>query len=61
MDDVFSLDTFSNYDIRSRQTVYDRSLKSIYKETETLADLASKIWELIPENIKSIDSLLTFK
>ena len=35
--------------------------KPVYKGTESLSFLAPKLWELIPENIKSIDSLLDFK
>ena len=35
--------------------------KTEYKGTEPLLFLAPKIWELIPESVKSIDLLLAFK
>ena len=61
MEDVFPLSTSSNYDIRSRRTFTTRSVKTVYYGTESLSYLAPKVWELIPNNIKSFENLPKFK
>ena len=55
MKNVFPPSTSSNYDIRSRL------VKTVYYGTETLLYLTLKVWELIPKNIKSLESLSKFK
>ena len=57
MKDVFPESASSNYDIRSKHTFTTRIVKTVYYETESLSYLASKVWELIPNNIKSLESL----
>ena len=61
MKDVFPLSTSSNYDIRCRHTFTTRSVKTVYCGFESLSDLAPKVWELIPNNIKSLENLPKFK
>ena len=61
MKDVFPLNTSSTYDIRNREIFYTRPVKSVYHGTESLSYLAPKIWELVPESIKSAESLSVFK
>ena len=61
MKDVFPLITTSNYDIRNRKTFYSRTVKIVYNGTESLSYLAPKIWELIPKEIRLIESLSVFK
>ena len=61
MKDVFPLSTSSNYDIRSRRIFTTRSVKTVYYRTESLSYLAPKVWELIPNNIKSLENLPKFK
>ena len=59
MKDVFPLNTSSTYDIRNREIFYTRPVRSVYHGTESY--LAPKIWELVPESIKSAESLSVFK
>ena len=59
--DVFPLNTSSSYDIRSRRTFTAKSVKTVYCGTESLSCLAPKFWELIPNNIKSLENLPKFK
>ena len=61
MKDVFPLNTSSNYDIRNRPTFFTRRVRSVFNGTESLSYLAPKIWELVPENIKTAESLSKFK
>ena len=61
MKDVFPLSTSSNYDIRSRRTFTTRPVKTVYYGTGSLSYLAPKVWELIPNNIKSLENLSKFK
>ena len=61
MKDIFPFNTSSIYDVRNRQTFHIRPAKSVYKSTELLSFLTPKICQLIPESIKSIDSLPALK
>ena len=61
MKDIFPLSTSSNYDIRSKRTFTTRSVKIVYYGTESLSYLAPKVWQLIPNNIKSHENLPKFK
>ena len=61
MKNVFPLNTSSTYDIRNREIFYTRPVKSVYHGTESLSYLAPEIWELVPESIKSAESLSVFK
>ena len=59
--DAFPLSTSSNFDIRSRCTFTTRSVKTVYYGTESVSYLAPKVWELIPNNIRSLENLPKFK
>ena len=59
--DVFPLSTSSNYDSRSRRVFTTRSVKTVYQGTESLSHLASKVCELFPNNIKSLENLPKFE
>ena len=61
MKDVFPLSTSSNYDIRSRGTFTTSSVTAVYCGTKSLSYLAPKVWELISNNIKSLENLPKFK
>ena len=61
MKDIFPLSTCSSYDIRSKRTFTTRSVKIVYYGTESLSYLAPKVWELILNNIKSLENLPKFK
>ena len=61
MKDVFPLNASSNYDIRNRPTFFNRRVRSVFNGTESLSYLAPKIWELVPENIKTAESLSKLK
>ena len=61
MKDVFPLNTSSNYNNRKRSTFYSRTENPVYNGTESLLHLAAKIWKLVPNDIKVLDSLSEFK
>ena len=61
MRDVFPLSTSSNYDIRSRRNFTTRSIKTVYYGTDSLSYLATKVCELIPNNIKPPENFPKFK
>ena len=62
MKDVFLWSIYdSNYDIKSKRTFTTRSVKTVYYGTESLSYLSPKVWEFIPNNIKSLENLLIFK
>ena len=47
MNDIFPLNILFIYDIRKRQMLYTRFVKSVYRRNESLSSLAPKIWNLI--------------
>ena len=47
MNDIFPLNILFIYDIRKRQMLYTRFVKSVYRRNESLSSLAAKIWNLI--------------
>ena len=61
MKDVFPLSTSSNYDIRSRGIFTTSSVTTVYCGTKSLSHLVPKVWELISNNIKSLENLPKFK
>ena len=46
----------SNYDIRNRRTFTTRSVKTVYHGTESLLYLAPKVWEPIPNNLRTFQN-----
>ena len=61
MRNVFHRNTSIPCKLRSRSELYSRNPKTIKYGTETISDLAPKIWSLVPEAIKRIKSLDVFK
>ena len=61
MKDVFPLNTSPNYNIRNGSTFSSRPVNSVYNGTESISHLASKIWELVPSDIKTLAPLPEFK
>ena len=54
---VFPLNQNSVYNTRNSKTFFSGRVRTVKNGTESLAFLASKIWELVPYNIKNLDSL----
>ena len=61
MKDVFLLNLNSVYNTRNRRTFSSRRVRTIKYGTGSIAFLTLKIWELIPNNFKNLDSLAAFK
>ena len=61
MKEVFPFNENTSYNTRSKRKFHSRSIKSVAYESETLSHLAPKIWELIPAEIKNVDSVVSFK
>ena len=58
---TFPYNTNSSYNIRNRRTFHSRPIRTVNFESETLLYLAPKIWELTPENFKTLESVASFK
>ena len=61
MKNVFHLNTNIPYNFRSRCEFYCRNPKMVKYGTEAISYLAPKLWSLVPEAIKSSNSLDAFK
>ena len=61
MKDVFPLNDDSGYSTRNKRTFKSRRVKTVRYGTDSLAYLAPKIWELVPNEMKNLESLTTFK
>ena len=61
MKDVFPFNTNSSYNIKNRRTFHSRPIRTVYFGSETLLCLGPKIWELIPESFKTLESVASFK
>ena len=51
----------SSYNTRSDNIVHTRAVKSVYNGTETISFRAQKTWNMIPDDIKNVTSLIEFK
>ena len=49
------------YNLRNDPELQRRRNRTVYFETESIYSLASKVWELIPSDIRSANSLEIFK
>ena len=58
--DVFPLNENSCYNTRNKRTVHSRDIRTVHFGSETLSHLSSKIWELVPEEIKKLESVASF-
>ena len=61
MKDVFPLNDDSGYSTRNKRTFKSRRVKTVRYGTDSLAYLAPKIWELVPNEMKNLESLTAFK
>ena len=61
MKDVFPLNENSFYNTRNKRTFHSRHIGTVHFGSETLSHLAPKIWELVPEEIKKLESVASFK
>ena len=60
LNDIF-LKRTNPYNLRRNDTFYSRQVHSVYHGTESLSFLGSKIWELVPLEIKESETLDIFK
>ena len=60
MKDLFQIKN-TKYDLCKGNTLITRNVTTVYYGTESISDLAPKIWELIPKEIKNSESLYLFK
>ena len=61
MNNIFKVNQTVPYDLRKRNVLQSRNPSSVRYGTETIPDMAPKIWTLVPETIKNCDSLKSFK
>ena len=61
MKEVFPFNENTSYNTRNKRKFHSRSIKSVTFGSETLSHLAPKIWELVPVEIKNVDSVASFK
>ena len=61
MKDVFPLNANSFYNTRNKRTFHSRHIRTVHFGSETLSHLAPKIWEFVPEEIKKLESVASFK
>ena len=54
MKKAFPFNENTSYNTRNKRKFHSRSIKSVTFGTETLSHLASKIWELVPVEIKNV-------
>ena len=47
----------SNYELRGNSFLERRRVKSVRYCTECISSLATKMWEILPNNIKDADTL----
>ena len=61
MKEVFPFNENTSYNTRNKRKFHSRSIKSVTFGSETLSHLSPKILELLPVEIKSVDSVAFFK
>ena len=60
MKEVFPFNENTSYNTKNKRKFQSRSIKSFTFGFETLSQLAPKIWELVPVEIKNLDSVASF-
>ena len=58
---IFKLKAEKSYNLRQVSEFSRPMVKSVYHETESISCIGPKIWNILPEKIKSIDNLEHFK
>ena len=61
MKDVFPLNANSFYNTRNKRTFHSRHIGTVHFGSETLSNVALKMWELVPEEIKKLESVASIK
>ena len=61
MKEVFPYNENTTYNTRNKRKFHSRAIKSVTFGSETLSHLAPKIWELVPVEIKNVESVACFK
>ena len=61
MKDVFQIRNISHYNLRYAPTFVTENIHCVYNGSESASYLGPKIWEQIPTEIKTINSLAGFK
>ena len=61
MKEIFPFNENTSYNTRNKRKFHSRSIKSVAFGSETLSHLAPKIWELVPVEIKNVESVVSFK
>ena len=61
MNEVFQFFENPAYELRSGVHLPSRNLRTVFFGTESIINLGSKLWNMIPENIKFSESLNVFK
>ena len=59
--DVFPLNESSLYNTRNERMFHSRRIRTVHFGSETLSHIAPKIWVLVPEEIKKLESAASFK
>ena len=61
MKDVLPPNANSFYNARNKRKFHSRHIRTVHFGSETLSHLAPKIWELVPEEIKKLEPVVSFK
>ena len=61
MKDVFPLNANSFYKTRNKRMLHLRHIRTAHFGSEKLSHRVPKIWELVPEEIKKLESVASFK
>ena len=60
LNDIFKIKTHS-YDVRNDTIFESRKVNSVYNGTETVSYRAQKSWNIIPDHIKTLPTVIEFK
>ena len=58
---MFPLKPPSNYNLRNQQEFTIRPIKTVHYGLNSLAYVGLRIWELLPNNLKRLESVEAFK
>ena len=61
MSNIFKLKAEHSYNLRQVSEFSRPMIKSVYHGTESISYLGPKKWDMLPEELKNIDSLELFK
>ena len=61
MKEIFNFSDSSNYNLMSDTHLSRPTVHTTHYGTESITNLGAKIWELVPQNIKEVNFLASFK